>query len=141
MVSHVFHAGMRCWRRACRERGFSFVEVLAAIAIIGIITFLAIPNLVQIRQDGEDGVAIARAEALNLAMASYVNAKGTDAAWSSNANTAYGYVKAYLAFAPSSITNYMPSGYSVTFPSSLSSNLSKVGLTGPNGAVYGYSTN
>lgn len=121
---------------------FSFVEVLAAIAIIGIITFLAIPNLVQIKRDGEDTLAIARAEALNVAIASYVQSRGSDAAWSSNASTAYSsYVKPYLAFAPTAFSNYMPNGYTVTFPASISSNITKVGLTGPYGPVSGYSTN
>ena len=34
-------------------KGFSLVEVLAAVAIIGIITFLAIPNIVAVKQDSE----------------------------------------------------------------------------------------
>ena len=120
-------------------KAFSFVEVLAAIAIIGIITFLAIPNLVRIKQDGENNLAVSRAEALNLAIASYVQANGTGATWSSNG---YTIVTPYLAFAPAALSNYMPRGYSVTFPASISSNLTKVGLTGPdNLAVPGYSTN
>lgn len=120
---------------------FSFVEVLAAIAIIGIITFLAIPNLVRIKSDGEDSLAIARAEALNLAIAAYVQAKGTDATWTNSSSSAYSLVRGYLAYAPTSITNYMPSGYSITFPTAISNNLTKVGLTGPSGTVTGYNTN
>jgi type II secretory pathway pseudopilin PulG len=121
---------------------FSFVEVLAAIAIIGIITFLAIPNLVQIKRDGEDALAIARAEALNLAIASYVQARGSDAAWNTNAATAYSsYLRPYLAFSPTALSDYMPNGYAVTVPASISNNISKVGLTGPYGAVSGYSSN
>jgi prepilin-type N-terminal cleavage/methylation domain-containing protein len=122
-----------------KGKGFSFVEVLAAIAIIGIITFLAIPNLVRIKQDGEDSLAIARAEALNLAMASYVQARGTDATW--NAANPYPTLRNYLAYSPAALTNYMPSGYTVTFPASISAGITKVGLTGPSGAVTGYSTN
>ena len=33
--------------------GFSLVEVLAAVAIIGIITFLAMPNIIAVKQDSE----------------------------------------------------------------------------------------
>lgn len=102
--------------------GFSFVEVLAAVAIIGVITFLAIPNLIQIKKDGEDRLAVARAEALNMAMASYVQAKGSKpAAWS------YDLVKPYLAFAPSNFSDFVPSGYAMSFAAG--SNLSKVTLT------------
>ncbi len=75
-----------------KGEGFSFVEVLAAIAIIGIITFWPFRTLVRIKQDGEDNLAIARAEALNLAIASYVQAKGTDASW--NSTTAYRHLAA-----------------------------------------------
>ena len=46
-----------------KENGFSLVEVLAAVAIIGIITFLAIPNIVAVKQDSETNMAISRAEA------------------------------------------------------------------------------
>ena len=59
-----------------RYYGFSLVEVLAAVAIIGIITFLAIPNIVAVKQDSETNMAISRAEALNIALVSYVQANG-----------------------------------------------------------------
>lgn len=102
--------------------GFSFVEVLAAVAIIGVITFLAIPNLIQIKKDGEDRLAVARAEALNMAMASYVQAKGSKpTSWT------YDLVKPYLAFAPSNFSDYVPSGYAMSFAAG--GNLSKVTLT------------
>ena len=48
------------------RRGFSLIEALATVAIIGIITFLAIPNIVKMRSDGERNMAVARAEAFNL---------------------------------------------------------------------------
>ena len=59
---------------------FSLVEVLAAVALIGIITFLALPNIVRIKQDSEESLAIARAEAINLSMASYLQAHGQTSA-------------------------------------------------------------
>lgn len=107
-----------------RLRGFSLVEVLAAIAIIGIITFIAIPNLVRIKQDGERSLAISRAETLNMAMASYLQANGqanSSTAWSSASTDAarYTLVAPYVSFAASSSTNFMPAGYSVQFPTSL----------------------
>jgi prepilin-type N-terminal cleavage/methylation domain-containing protein len=56
--------------------GFSFVEMLSAVAIIGLISFLAIPNLVKVRSDSERNLAIARAESINMAMATYIQARG-----------------------------------------------------------------
>lgn len=98
---------------------FSLVEVLAAITIIGVVTFLAIPNIVQIKRDGEDGLARARADALNVAVAAYFQAVGPDAAgtaWSAADNDdRYILLTPYLAFAPATLADYMPGGYSVVF--------------------------
>ncbi|MEI6279943.1 MAG: type II secretion system protein [Verrucomicrobiae bacterium] len=107
---------------------FSLVEVLAAIAIIGIVTWLAIPNIVRVKQDGEDNLARARAEALNMAIASYVQAVGTNAAatnWGTNTGstvdgTRYtSYLAKYIGFAESSFAAFQPSGYTFSLPASI----------------------
>ena len=121
-------------------KGFSLVEVLATVAIIGIITFLAIPNIVAVKQDSETNMAISRAEALNIAMVSYVQANGHENAsdyWGNevNAQGRYSLLSSYLAFAPSSLFEYMPSGYQITLPGDLR-RISKVQLTGPYGDIY-----
>lgn len=104
---------------------FSMVEVLAAVAIIGVITFLAIPNIVRVKQDGEDNLARARAESLNLAIASFVQANGgspAQASWSGAATEAarFGLLRDYIAFAETNWASYMPAGYGVTnWPTSI----------------------
>ncbi len=122
-----------------RGRAFSLVEVLAAVALIGVIVFLAIPNIVRVKQDSEENLAIARAEAINLAMASFVQAYGSAAGtqWAGAANDEARYDKlaAYLAFAPDSFSDYLPSGYSLSLPTAMSPPLTKVGLAGPAGAI------
>jgi len=111
--------------RATR-RGFSLVEMLAAVAIIGVISFLAIPNLVRMRSDSERNLAIARAESLNMAMATFIQVRGMAdantqwAAISSSITTAtqqsrYALIDEYLAFAETNLTDYMPSGYFINF--------------------------
>jgi type II secretory pathway pseudopilin PulG len=115
------------------------VEVLAAIAIIGIITFLAIPNILRIKQDGEQSLAVSRAEALNMAMASYLQANGQASAvsvWSGamDNDARYALLTSYVAFAPADLDDYMPTGYTISLPSSLSP-LTKATLTGPSGAI------
>lgn len=103
---------------------FSLVEVLAAITIIGIITFMAIPNIVRIKQDGEDNLARARAETINMAVASYVQAVGTNTAqsnWSAaaDASARYTLVRTYIAFAETTLTAFTPSGYSFTLATNI----------------------
>lgn len=119
-----------------KKPAFSLVEVLAAIAIIGVITFMAIPNIIQIKRDSEDDLARSRAEALNLAIASFVQNRGWASAtneWqnASTANARYGLIQPYLAFAETNLTSFMPSGYSVTFPAATNLLKSKVLLFGP----------
>jgi len=124
-------------------RAFSLVEVLAAITIIGIITFLAVPNIVRVKQDGEDNLARARAEALNMAMAAYVQALGTNTAQSNwaaagNDDARYLLIRQYIAFSETNRTLYTPNGYTNTLPSAISPLTTKVIVTGPSGATISY---
>jgi prepilin-type N-terminal cleavage/methylation domain-containing protein len=121
------------------RNAFSLVEVLAAVAIIGVITFLAIPNIVAVKTDAEQNLAISRAAAINMSMAAFIQAVGRSNAitvWATK-NTPqlrYETLAPFLAFAPSNKTDFMPGGYDVTLPTSIAS-LVKVPLTGPNGTI------
>ena len=115
-----------------RLRAFSLVEVLAAVSIIGIIAFLAIPNIVAIKQDSERNLAISRAEAVNMAIVSYIQANGkanVASGWSAlNDQQRYALLIPYLSFAPANLTEFIPNGYSVTLPTNLNA-LTKSVLT------------
>jgi len=127
-------------RSSPRLFGFSLVEMMACVSIIGIIAFMAIPSVTRMRGDSERNLAIARAESLNLAQASYIQVVGrTQAAlnWiaaGSNDNK-YTLLRPYLSYAEATLTAYMPSGYTVTFPPSITS-MTKVALTSPTGIIY-----
>lgn len=126
-------------QRFSRFLGFSLVEVLTATVLLGILSFIAIPNIVRMKEDGEVNLAIARAEAINMAMASLVQAQGRTAAvaaWADQDNAAgrYDLIKPYLAFAPEAFADYMPGSYELVLPSSLA-NLQKVELHAPPGAT------
>lgn len=123
--------------RAPRTRAFSLIEALATVAIIGVITFLAIPNIVRMRQDAERNMAVARAEAFNLGVAAYVQSLGLTAAsadWAPiNADTRYGRIRPFLAFAPAALSDYISTPYSLdvagyAVSSSGTATLGKVGL-------------
>ena len=130
---------------ARQDRAFSLVEVLAAITIIGIIAFLAVPNIVRVKQDGEDNLARARAESLNMAMAAYVQAIGTNTAQSNwaaaNSDGRYQLIRQYIAFSETTLTNFTPNGYAIFLTNSTISPLtsqSKAVVTGPSGTTISY---
>ena len=102
------------------SRAFSLVEVLAAVAIIGIIVFLALPNVIQAKLDSEEQMVITRAENLNISISAYITANGRSNAGTNWAATStatdvnaakYALVKGYMAYAPINLTDYQPSGY------------------------------
>jgi prepilin-type N-terminal cleavage/methylation domain-containing protein len=105
------------------RRAFSLVEVLAAVSIIGIIAFLAIPNIVAIKQDSERNLAISRAEAVNMAIVSYMQANGRSnvaPGWGPlNDQQRYALLIPYLSFAPANLTDFVPNGYTLTLPGNL----------------------
>ncbi|MEM7600120.1 MAG: type II secretion system protein [Verrucomicrobiota bacterium] len=114
------------------KRAFSLVEVLAAVGIIGIIAFLAIPNIVAIKQDSERNLAISRAEAVNMAIVSYIQSNGKDnvaTSWGTKNNQArYADLIPYLSFAPATVIEFTPAGYTITLPGNLNA-LTKSVLT------------
>lgn len=112
-----------CVPRPTINRGFSLVEVLIVTVIIGVIVFLAIPNIVQVRKDSEDNLARSRAEALNVAAAAFYQARGVQAAaanWQAAGGDEgrYALLSPYLAFAPATLAAYMPAGYSASLHAS-----------------------
>jgi len=124
------------------SKGFSLVEMLVAVAIIGIIAFLAVPNIVAIKSDGERNLAISRAEAVNLAVVSLIQAEGRDTAvtnWTGAADdqARYALISGYLGFAPATLTDYLPTGYTLALPADIAT-LSKATLTDPGGAAINY---
>lgn len=136
MTTFIHHCRTRL--RALR-RGFSLVEMMACVSIIGIIAFLAIPSITRMRSDSERNLAISRAESLNLAEATFIQVRGRTQAgidWSTaTSNEArYALLRPYLAYAETTLALYLPAGYSVTFPTSITT-MTKATLTGPNGTV------
>ena len=97
--------------------------MLAAIAIIGVVTFLAIPNIVRVKEDSEDNLARSRASALNVAIASYVQSVGPSTAsnaWAAADNGGrYNLVRPYVAFSESTLAGFQPSGYAFVLPTTV----------------------
>lgn len=125
-----------------RLGGFSMVELLATVAVIGIISFIAIPQVTRMRSDAEQNLAISRAEAINLAMANLIQTRGRAQAandWTSAGTDdgRYLLLRPYIAFAEGSRAAYLPGGYTIRFPNTLEP-LTKVTLQDPNSAQIFY---
>lgn len=132
--------------QARKRRGFSMVEMIACVSIIGIVAFLAIPSVTRMRGDSERNLAISRAEALNLAQATYIQVKGRTQAATAWFATGSGQaswepkftlLKPYLAYAESSLALFMPEGYKAEFPPDIAT-MTKTVLRDPNNAVIYY---
>jgi prepilin-type N-terminal cleavage/methylation domain-containing protein len=124
------------------QRGFSLVEMMACVSIIGIIAFLAIPSITRMRSDSERNLAISRAEALNLAQATFIQVKGRSQAevtWRAAGNdiARYALLRDYLAYAEASLSLYLPAGYTATFPTT-TTNMTKVTLKAPDNSTVAY---
>ena len=123
--------------------GFSLVELLVVIVVLGVVLYFAFPNIVQMRRDSEDNLARARAEMINLAAAAYFQAVGdrptARSNWAAAASDEARYtsfLKPYIAFPTATLSNFMPSSdYRVVLDPN-DPLLKKAQLLGPSGEIF-----
>ncbi len=58
-------------RRMVRRKGFTLVEIMIVVAIIALLAAIAIPNLLRMRHNANEGAAIATERTISTALESY----------------------------------------------------------------------
>lgn len=101
-----------------QQKAFTLIEVLVAVAVIGILLFMALPNSAKVKSTAEDNSMKMRAMAMTTAKIEFVRDAGITTAASAWTNAPtnqakYDLLRAYIQYAPATLQDYSTLGYSI----------------------------
>jgi prepilin-type N-terminal cleavage/methylation domain-containing protein len=104
------------------RRGFTFLEIMIVLAIMGYMYLSLAPNSAADKNGAEVSMMMTRAAALNYAQTTFVQANGVNSAvsqWTGAANddARYAMLVPYIQYPPATLETYSLAGFSITFAS------------------------
>jgi prepilin-type N-terminal cleavage/methylation domain-containing protein len=106
--------------RSNSRKGFTFLEILLTLVIMGYMYFALAPNSANTKNAAEVSLMKTRASSLNYAQTEFVAANGTNNAvtlWQAQANddARYLLLTPYLQYPPTTLETFELNGFSFTF--------------------------
>lgn len=117
------------------KSGFTLVEVLLVVVLLGVISGLGYPLIIHLMDSGLERSAVSMAQSVNAAKQSYkMRNYKADQEYGKQSNEAarYGLIQEYMPHGNVGLNELLPKGYTLEIGSSIRD---RVGLRGPKGAI------
>ena len=121
--------------KVCNKFGFTLVEILLVVVLLGIISGLGYPLVIHLMDSGFERSAVSVAQSVNAAKQSYKMRHyqaNQEYGRQSNETDRYALIKEYMPHGNVGLNDLLPKGYSVELGSSIRD---RVGLRGPKGEI------
>jgi type IV pilus assembly protein PilA len=96
------------------RKGFTLVEIMIVVVIIGLLAAMAIPAFQKVRQNSQDKTVLNNARQLSAAADQYFLENGVSAVWKVNLVGSSNYIKALNTVAGENYPDWYTQGITIT---------------------------